>query len=224
MATFSQIIRQLDSDRRFASQETGASLGISAKDSENIIKELNRAYGEAAQDTSSQFSEYSRKGKQIGTAQTLLGLVNPLAAAGLGFIAKRSRKKPKFKLDISKAAPGFEDRLFGKQAGEDIISSIRGTRKFTSDALKGSLFNDAISTLQSTFGSYQLGKGLGMIDKTTSFGEFLKGIGKEKTKDEATDTITDASLGLLDTDSYNVFRGNNFGLGARSLYNIDTEG
>tara|TARA_R100001015_G_C4634052_1_gene199842 strand:+ start:246 stop:923 length:678 start_codon:yes stop_codon:yes gene_type:complete len=224
MATFSQIIRQLASKQQLGTKETGASLGMSAQDSTDLIKELDRKYREAAQDTTSQFSDYSRKGKALDTATTLIGLVNPLAAAGIGFLGKRARKKPKFKLDISKAAPGFEDRLFGKQAGEDLVSAIRGTRKLTSDALKGSLFNDAVGTLTSLFSSYSLGKGLGMIDKDSTFGDFLQRQAKKGTKDKVEDVAVDASLGLLDPDSFNVFRDQNFGLGNRSLYDIDTEG
>jgi hypothetical protein len=149
-----------------------------------MIKEGDRLYQEAAQQAGLDIGDYQRKGKEIDTATTLLGAAIPglapvLALANLGF--KRGRTKPKFRFDLEKSVPGFENRLFAKQRGEDLLSAIEGTRANVSRALESSLLTDVLSAGLQAYGSYELGKGFGTIPSTTveevgpSFIDFLKG-------------------------------------------------
>jgi len=197
MATFSQLIGQQISRQRLGQAQTGTTLGMSAADSRDLVTELQRAYTEATSDFRGDMSDYERKGEEIGTAQTLLSLtpLGPLASAGLGFFAKQGRSKPKFKLNIDKAAPGFTDRLFAYQAGETLVSNINQTKRMASDALKGSFFNDLVSVVGNTFDAYNIAKGLGTISDTTTFGDYLKGISvATEDKEDLDETLIDAIL------------------------------
>tara|TARA_R100000388_G_scaffold29803_2_gene23250 strand:- start:8842 stop:9417 length:576 start_codon:yes stop_codon:yes gene_type:complete len=185
MATFSQLIGQQISRQKLGQAESGTLLGMSAADSKDLVEELQRAYGESTGEFRGDLSDFEKKGEQIDTAQTLLSLtpLGPIASAGIGLLGRGMRDKPKFKLDIEKAAPGFADRLFSYQAGETLISNINQTKRMASDALQGSFFYDIVSVLGTTFDSYQTAKNLGRISDETSFGDFLKGI-SDATEDE----------------------------------------
>lgn len=178
MATLSQILAGLRADQQLGQKETLGMLGSSIFESEKSIKEGSRAYQEAADDVGLDIQKYGEKGAKIDTLQTLgsfiPGAAVPLAI--LGFGARRARKKPKFTFDINKAAPGFEDRLFADQAGKDLLSSIQGTRDIVSQALKGSFFNDLVSTATSLYGGYQAAELMGTVSEGTTFMDFLKGV------------------------------------------------
>ncbi len=183
MATLSQILAGFRADQQLGQKETLGMLGDSIFESETSIKEGTRGYQEAADDVGLDIQDYREKGAKIDTLQTL-GSVIPGAAvplAILGFGARRARKKPKFTFDINKAAPGFEDRLFADQAGKDLLSSIQGTRDIVSQALKGSFFNDLVSTATSLYGGYQAAELAGTVSKGTSFMDYLKGVSETTT-------------------------------------------
>jgi|SaaInlV_100m_DNA_2_1039680.scaffolds.fasta_scaffold00039_66 hypothetical protein len=221
MATLSQILAGLRADQQLGQKETLGMLGSSIFESEKSIKEGSRAYQEAADDVGLDIQDYGEKGAKIDTLQTL-GSIIPGAAvplAILGFGARRARKKPKFTFDINKAAPGFEDRLFADQAGKDLLSSIQGTRDIVSQALKGSFFNDLVSTATSLYGGYQAAELAGTVSEGTSFMDFLRNQAKETDKAP----VVDATRNIFNNDSFNTFRSNNYGLGDRSLYNIGIE-
>ena len=183
MATLSQILAGLRADQQLGQKETLGMLGSSIFESEKSIKEGNRAYQEAADDVGLDIQDYGEKGAKIDTLQTLGSLIPGAAVplAILGFGARRARKKPKFTFDINKAAPGFEDRLFADQAGKDLLSSIEGTRDIVSQALKGSFFNDLVSTATSLYGGYQAAELAGTVSKGTSFMDYLKGVSETTT-------------------------------------------
>lgn len=152
-----QMLARLANQLQLDKVETGQELGSEILDSGFLIDEGLRKYQEEAEDTGLEFSEYNRKGANIGAGQTLATLAAPhlaIPAAILGFGLRRNRDKPSFEFDLGKAVPGFENRLFGKQKGLDLISSIEGTRKFTSKALEGSLLADFFDTARSTVDAY----------------------------------------------------------------------
>lgn len=221
MATLSQILAGLRADQQLGQKETLGMLGSSIFESEKSIKEGSRAYQEAADDVGLDIQKYGEKGAKIDTLQTLGSLIPGAAVplAILGFGARRARKKPKFTFDINKAAPGFEDRLFADQAGKDLLSSIEGTRDIVSQALKGSFFNDLVSTATSLYGGYQAAELAGTVSEGTSFMDFLRNQAKETDKAP----VVDATRNIFNNDSFNTFRSNNYGLGDRSLYNIGIE-
>ena len=183
MATLSQILAGFRADQQLGQKETLGMLGSSIFESEKSIKEGNRAYQEAADDVGLDIQDYREKGAKIDTLQTFGSLIPGAAVplAILGFGARRARKKPKFTFDINKAAPGFEDRLFADQAGKDLLSSIQGTRDIVSQALKGSFFNDLVSTATSLYGGYQAAELAGTVSKGTSFMDYLKGVSETTT-------------------------------------------
>ena len=179
MATLSQILAGFRADQQLGQKETLGMLGDSIFESETSIKEGTRGYQEAADDVGLDIQDYREKGAKIDTLQTFGSLIPGAAVplAILGFGARRARKKPKFTFDINKAAPGFEDRLFADQAGKDLLSSIQGTRDIVSQALKGSFFNDLVSTATSLYGGYQAAELAGTVSKGTSFMDFLRNAG-----------------------------------------------
>lgn len=221
MATLSQILAGLRADQQLGQKETLGMLGESIFESEQSIKEGTRAYQEEAGDLGLDIQDYGEKGAKIDTLQTLGSLIPGAAVplAILGFGARRARKKPKFTFDINKAAPGFEDRLFADQAGKDLLSSIEGTRDIVSQALKGSFFNDLVSTATSLYGGYQAAELAGTVSEGTSFMDFLRNQAKETDKAP----VVDATRNIFNNDSFNTFRSNNYGLGDRTLYNIGIE-
>jgi len=184
MATFSQLLGTLQAEQQLGQKLTQGVLGEEVFKSESMIKEGDRLYQEAAQQAGIDLGKYAEKGKEIDTATTLLAAAVPAAApfiALAGFFGKKSRSKPKFRFDLEKAVPGFENRLFAKQRGEDLMSSVEGTRANVSRALESSLLSDVLGVGLSLYGSYQLGKGFGTIPSATadeagaSFLDFLKG-------------------------------------------------
>ena len=183
MATLSQILAGLRADQQLGQKETLGMLGKSIFESEQSVKEGTRAYQEAADKAGLDIQKYGEKGAKIDTVQKALSLIpgTAIPAAILGFGLKRARKKPKFTFDVNKAAPGFEGRLFADQAGKDLLSSIEGTRDIVSQALKGSFFNDLVSTATSLYGSYQAAELLGTDSEGTTFIDFLKGASETTT-------------------------------------------
>ncbi len=179
MATLSQILAGLRADQQLGQKETLGMLGESIFESEQSIKEGTRAYQEAADKAGLDIQKYGEKGAKIDTVQRALSLIPgaQIPAAILGFGLKRARKKPKFTFDVNKAAPGFEGRLFADQAGKDLLSSVQGTRDIVSQALKGSFFNDLVSTATSLYGSYQAAELMGTVSEGTTFMDFLKKAG-----------------------------------------------
>lgn len=179
MASFQQMLAQFSAEQKLGERETIAELGKSIFESNSLISEGNRAYQEEVDDFGGDLSSYTAKGDTIDALQKGASLIPGAApfAALLGFGARRARKKPKFTFDINKAAPGFEDRLFGDQAGKDLLSSIDGTRSLVSQALKGSFFNDLVSTATSLYGGYQAAELMGTISEGTSFMDFLRNAG-----------------------------------------------
>ena len=179
MATLSQILAGLKADQQLNKQETLGLLGESIFDSERLVKEGTRGYQEAADKFGLDFSDYEEKGDKIATAQTALSLIpgGQVASALLGFGARRLRNKPKFKFDLNQAAPGFDNRLFADQAGKDLLSSVEGTRDIVSQALKGSFFNDLVSTASSLYGGYTASKAIGQVSEDTLFMDWLRGMG-----------------------------------------------
>lgn len=184
MATFSQLLGTLQAEQQLGQKLTQGVLGEEVFKSESMIKEGDRLYQEAAQQAGLDIGEYQQKGKEIDTATTLLAAAVPAAAPLIalgGFFGKKSRSKPKFRFDLEQAVPGFENRLFAKQRGEDLMSSVEGTRANVSRALESSLLSDVLGIGLNLYGSYQLGQGFGTVPSATednagaSFLDFLKG-------------------------------------------------
>ena len=186
--TSSQMLRRFLNNLELGKVETGADLGKEILDSGYLIDEGLRKYQEEAQDTGLEFGEYGRKGDNITAGQTLATLIAPqlaIPAAILGFGLRRNRDKPTFNFDLGKAVPGFENRLFGKQRGLDLVSSIEGTRKFTSNALEGSLLADFFDTAKSSVDAY------GSSGTESSFLDWLRGTAEEDDKED-TSEVSDA--------------------------------
>ena len=184
MATFSQLLGTLQAEQQLGQKLTQGVLGEEVFKSESMLKEGDRLYQEAAQKAGIDIGDYQKKGKEIDVGTTLLAAAFPVAAPFIalgGLLGKKSRKKPKFRFDLEKAVPGFENRLFAKQRGEDLMSSVEGTRANVSKALESSLLSDVLGLGLNLYGSYELGKGFGTIPSTTveeagpSFIDFLKG-------------------------------------------------
>ena len=178
MATFSQLLGNFQAGQRLGQKVTEGTLIEGVKESEDIFKEANRAYQEAAQQSGLDIGEYQTKGKEIDTVTTLASAAFPVAAPFIqlaGGLFKRGRTKPKFRLDLEQAVPGFENILYGKQKKEDLLSSVEGTRANVSRALEGSLLSDVLGVALSSYGSYQLGQGFGTVGAGDTFIDFLKG-------------------------------------------------
>jgi hypothetical protein len=221
MASFQQMLAQFSSEQKLGERETIAELGKSIFESNSLISEGNRAYQEEVDDFKLGLDSYTAKGDKIDAIQKGVSLIPGAApaAALLGFAARRARRQPKFTFNINKAAPGFEDRLFADQAGKDLLSSIQGTRDIVSQALKGSFFNDLVSTATSLYGGYQAAELMGTISEGTSFMDFLR----NQSPDTSTPPVVDATRNIFNNDSYNAFRDNNYGLSTKGLYDISVE-
>lgn len=178
MATFSQLLGNFQAGQRLGQKVTEGTLIEGVKESEDIFKEANRAYQEAAQQSGLDIGEYQTKGKEIDTGTTIGSAFFPAAAPLIqlaGVLLKRGRKKPKFRLDLEQAVPGFENIMYGKQKKADLLSSVEGTRANVSRALEGSLLSDVLGVALSSYGSYQLGQGFGTVGAGDTFIDFLKG-------------------------------------------------
>ena len=69
MATFSQLLGNFQAGQRLGQKVTEGTLIEGVKESEDIFKEANRAYQEAAQQSGLDIGEYQTKGKEIDTVQ-----------------------------------------------------------------------------------------------------------------------------------------------------------
>lgn len=223
--SLTEILSQLRGEQQIEKSETLGLLGTEILESEEDIAELQRAYEVAANKVGQDIEDYERAGKDIDTATTILSTVHPVLGAVAGLLGRRSRKIPKFRLDVEKAAPGFEDRLFGKQKGLDLLTSIDLTRSNISNALKGSLFNDIVSTATSVYSGYKLDQ---ILKPDTvgeqSFGSWLKGDAGKKAVETASDTATSAYFSAMDSSNYNVLRDKNYGIeDSRKMFNISLD-
>jgi len=156
MATFSQLLASAYAQQRLGQKESEGVLGTKIKESEDVLADALRAYQEEAERTGRQFEEYERKGKEAGAAQTAISFLNPIAGAVVGGILRGTRDKPKFRLNLETAVPGFSNILFGKQRQKDLISSVEGTRQSVSSALEGSLLADFVNTAVGFYSATQM--------------------------------------------------------------------
>jgi len=229
--SLTEILSQLKGEQQIEKSETLGLLGTEILESEEDIAELQRAYEVAANKFGQDIEDYDRAGKNIDTAITILSTVDPVLAAVTGLLGRRNRKIPKFRLDVEKAAPGFEDRLFGKQKGLDLLTSIDLTRSNISNALKGSLFNDIVSTATSVYSGYKLDQ---ILKPDTvgeqSFGSWLKGDAGKEAVETASDTATSAYFddtayrSAMDSSNYNVLRDKNYGIeDSRKMFNLSLD-
>ena len=116
MATFSQLLGNFQAGQRLGQKVTEGTLIEGVKKSEDILTESNRVFQEAAQQAGLDIGEYETKGKEIDTATTIGSAAFPVAAPFIqlaGVLLKRGRTKPKFRLDLEQAVPGFENILYG---------------------------------------------------------------------------------------------------------------
>ena len=174
--SFSQLLGGLGGRQDLGYAETASLLGRSISESDQLLKRATRGYGEATDRFGYNLGEYEEKGDQIGVLEKLLAPWSPGAAALIGFGLRRSRGKPKFKYDPESYAPGFEGREFGQEMGEDLLSSIEGTRRFAYQSLKNSTIADLLDTAGNIGESYAL-----FGDDDMTIGEWLKrGWGKKK--------------------------------------------
>lgn len=223
--SLTEILSQLRGEQQIEKSETLGLLGTEILESEEDIAELQRAYEVAANKVGQDIEDYERAGEYIDMLTTGLSTVHPALGAVAGLLGRRNRKKPKFRLDVEKAAPGFEDRLFGKQKGLDLLTSIDLTRSNISNALKGSLFNDIVSTATSVYSGYKLEQ---ILKPDTvgqqSFGSWLKGDAGKEAVETASDTATSAYFSAMDSSNYNVLRDKNYGIeDSRKMFNISLD-
>ena len=178
MATYSQLLAEMGAKQRQRHAETYNLLGGEIAESESLQSEGERLYQEATDKTGRQTSKYQEQGELIDLVTTGVTMANPIAGALLGLGLRSWRKKPTFNFDLSKALPEFEGRLFGKQKGLDLLSSIEGTRDIVHDAFKNTLLANLIGTRKA------VGAGYAASDSDEGFWDWLRGIETEKESDD----------------------------------------
>lgn len=168
MASFSQLMAQLEARQRLSSNLSSSSLGMDVEEEAQDLEAARSDYYEDVEESRRKMDSKSRKrgflgalGTGLGFASSFLPAINPFAASLIGGLASslgRASVSP-YSGTISSSLPGGK---FHSQARKDFSADIASTNQFISDANEGQSLLNMTNALNDAINVYGL---------TESFGE-----------------------------------------------------